>query len=112
MLWLFIENLLFDNIICLMIRYFLSFGRIIVQNKTALPGDTAALLCKLGFVGMADSKCVTDVGHKVQLPLGPSTSRLSGKLGFVGVFTNAAPQAPCLSLWERCPRRGRRGCLW
>ena len=27
----------------------------------------------MGFVGMADSKCVTDVGHKVQLPLGPST---------------------------------------
>ena len=27
----------------------------------------------MGFVGMADSKCITDIGHKVQLPPGPST---------------------------------------
>ena len=62
----------------------------------------------MGFVGMADSKCITDIGHKVQLPpgpstrlcletirykrghnvlppLGPSTGRLSEKLEFVGV---------------------------
>ena len=31
---------------------------------------------------MADSKCVTDVGHKAQLPLGPSTSDTSANLGF------------------------------
>ena len=42
---------------------------------------------KLGFVGMADSKCVTYVWHKVQPLLGPSTGRLRGKLGFVGVVS-------------------------
>ena len=60
------------------------------------------------MAGKARSKCVTDVGHEVQLPLGPSTrlcletirykrghnvlpplgpstGRLSEKLGFVGM---------------------------
>ena len=35
--------------------------------------------------GKARSKCVTDVGHKVQPPLGPSTGKRYEKLGFVEV---------------------------
>ena len=58
------------------------------------------------MAGKARSKCVTDVGHKVQLPLGPSTGRLSEKLGFVGVF---APQAPCLPYREGGTAFGRDG---
>ena len=33
---------------------------------------------------MADSKCVTDVVHKVQLPLGPSTSDASANWDWAG----------------------------
>ena len=58
------------------------------------------------LAGRARSKCVTDVGHEVQLPLGPSTGRLSEKLGFVGVF---APQAPCLPYREGGTAFGRDG---
>ena len=83
----------------------------------------------MNFAGKARGKCVTGVGHKVQLPLGPSTrlcletiryerrhnvqpplgpstGRLNGKLGVVGVF---APQAPCLPYREGGTAFGRDG---
>ena len=37
------------------------------------------------LAGKARSKCVTDVGHELQLPLGPSPGRLSEKLGVDGM---------------------------
>ena len=52
------------------------------QRKQLLPRPTGPINWDLA--GKARSKCVTNAGHKVQLPLGPSTSRLSGKLGFGG----------------------------
>ena len=35
------------------------------------------------LAGKARSKCVTDVGHKVQLPLGPSTSDASANWNLI-----------------------------
>ena len=50
-----------------------SFSHILAK-KTRLPPHRRT--DQLGVVGMADSKCVTDVGHKVQPP-GPSTGDAS-----------------------------------
>ena len=72
------------------------------------PSTSDASVTNWDLAGMARSKCVTNVGHKVQLPpgpstrlcletiryerghnvqppLGPSTGRLSEKLGFGGM---------------------------
>ena len=49
------------------------------------PSTSDASVTNWDLAGKARSKCVTDVGHKVQLPLGPSTGRLSEKLGFGGM---------------------------
>ena len=54
----------------------------ILAKKTGSPRPAEPINWDLA--GKARSKCVTNAGHKVQLPLGPSTSRLSGKLGFGG----------------------------
>ena len=47
-------------------------------------GMTGLLFVQLYFNETAPFLYVTDVGYRV-LPLGPSTGRLSEKLGFVGV---------------------------
>ena len=46
------------------------------------------------LAGKARSKCVTDVGHKVQLPLGPSSSDASANWNLAG--WREAPLAPPL----------------
>ena len=49
------------------------------------PSTSDASVTNWDLAGKARSKCVTNVGHKVQLPPGPSTGRLSEKLGFGGM---------------------------